>query len=403
MRFLVLALALCVACGDSDDDNGTPTPDAGPAGDAGSVNQGGPAYLVVQRIFSGSERLVILTALPNLDQQTVDPGGGLELSGFSRAFVFNGRVYTFDGESGEVTRYAVSPEREFVREASFSMAGVGVVRFRSLITFINPDRAYYLDIPGEQVVVFSPSEMSITATFDVPEVNREGFDTGGGTLVQVGDEILAPVNWTDVDQGQIVPSVAALVLSATEDRLLRVVEDPRCVISGGAFVDGGQYYLLGHSQSGFLDVFAPIDLPPPCLVRGSEGQDELDQDFVLNLREAAGAPHMAAVVGRGDGTAVLRMFDPSVDQSILNDPQTYFGLELWIYGLLNISTGEVRVVDALPRSGITFDPAVIDGSYYVQQLDEENARTTLYRLNDDAQVFESITLSGDILNLERIR
>ncbi|MEM7437874.1 MAG: hypothetical protein AAF436_22190, partial [Myxococcota bacterium] len=127
-------------CGDGGDDHGT-------GGTAGSGEQ----FLVANRVRTPDSRALFMSVLPSLDAGNVDLSRAIELSGVSRARAFGGKVYSFDGESGVVTRYVVEGDLliddvlEDGGRARFSMARVGVTSFTSQIVFIDEQRAYYVD------------------------------------------------------------------------------------------------------------------------------------------------------------------------------------------------------------------------------------------------------------------
>lgn len=364
-----------------------------------------PAFLVVQRILTPDGRNVLLTAVPDLQAQMIDPTNAVILAGQSRALVYGGKVYGFAGEEAAVIRYGVDESFRFVEEDRFSMANLGISSFRSTILFISPNRAYYLDILEQRVIVFDPSAMAISGTFDVPEFVRPGLFTTTSPVMRIGDEVLVPLSFANGNNGQLEPSVVVVVLSAEEDRVLRVLSDDRCALSAGVvdLGDGQTYYAVGDSADGSFDIFGVQPLPPPCVLRTQVGSDRFDPSFVVDLRALTGRPHISAAIGRGDGTFLTRVYDADIDPATLTDPVGFFDLELWRFALVNPAQATVSVFDQLPLSGLSFPHSVVDGAYYGPVVDEDSGRTTLFRLNDDGSVTESISLTGDIQRVARIR
>lgn len=388
-------------------DMGDP-PDGGDAGtgDGGLVSE--PVFLVVQRVLNPSDRsrLVFLSPVQNLDPQRIDVSRALRATGQSRARVFEGKVYVFEGGSGDVVRYAVERDLSFTEEGRFTMSNLGITRFRNLIEFISPTRAYYLDVDGARMVVWNPSSMEVSGTFSVPEVRREGAtNAAGSTVLRVDDEVIVPLAFSVT---ATVARVDALVFSATQDRLLRELSDPRCALAGGGFTDGSAYYVVGDSSDGaydiFRDVFGVQTVPPPCVLQAQPGDTSFNPNFLVNLRALTGRPHVSEAVGRGDGTFVTRVYDSDIDPDTLTDPSAYFGLEIWRYAIIDIDDRSVAVASSLPLSGFGFSPAwVVDGAYYVPVVDEDTGETTVYRLGDDGAAAESITATGDLQRIARVR
>ena len=228
----LLGLVLLAGCGE----DAVADPDLGMQPDAGT---GDPAYLVVQRIRTPDSRTVFLSVLPDLAARDLDTASSLEVSGTSRATAFGGKVFVFDGESGIVTRYAVSDAGALVEESpSLSFATFGIVRFRTTFAFVSPTRAYYLDLVGGQMIVWDPEAMAILESIPVPETQRGEFNVVGGAIVQVGSELVAPISWDNLVTREIVPSINALVFSADTGQLLRVDESAACVVAASGFADG---------------------------------------------------------------------------------------------------------------------------------------------------------------------
>ncbi|MEM9188113.1 MAG: DUF4374 domain-containing protein [Myxococcota bacterium] len=402
---LLLCLIPLVACG--DDDSAPPDGSVDAAGsdaptDADSDVGGDSAFLVATRIRTPDGRTVFLNVVQDLSAQTIDTSTAFELPGVSRVRVYDGKVFAFDGETGNVIRFSVGDDLTLSEEARFSMSGLGIVRFRSQIIFVSSTRAYYLDIPTTQAVAFNPSTMELVSDFPAPDLRRDGFDATGGELQQVGDEIFAPVSFANTATGDIVPSVVTVVFAANEDQVLRTIDDSRCGVVGGTFTDGDFYYAVGDWGAGVYDAYAPTPLPPPCVVRASAGATAFEPDFSLDLEAATGRRLISDGVGLGDGTFLVRVFDAEIDLSMV-DPFAYFGLEAWRYAVVNIREATAEVAEGLPLSGISFAPLIVDGAYYGQVVDEETSTTTLHRINADGTTVESLSGNGELQLVARVR
>ena len=290
-------------------------------------------------------------------------------------------------------------------EARFSMLNEGVRSFTTLFAFISPDRAYYIDtLSGfSQVVVWDPSEMVVTSSFSVPSLNREGFDTQGGTPVLIDDFVVMPINYTARFQGEIVRSTTMVVFSATEDRFVQLVEDERCVIARSAFVEDGMVYLIADSLGGAVDRFAPPDLvvPPACLLRWIPGDDVFDPSFYLDLRELVGEPFINSGTTRGDGTFVTQAYTSDIDPLTLG----LFELlddDLWQWTIVDFRAETSTVLTSIPPGGIQRS-FVIDGQYYVPLFDDSGSSTTLFRLEDDGTATELLSVTTEFLNVQPLR
>ncbi|MEM9192062.1 MAG: hypothetical protein AAGF12_23015 [Myxococcota bacterium] len=405
LRLLFFCLTVsCFACG--DDSTTDPTGDAGSNDSDGGINGDSAIYVVAARqlnIATG-DRTVLVQAIPNLDAQALDPTAAIEFSGFSRVQTFDGAVFTFDGENGEVSRFEVADDLSFIEAGAFSMMGVGVVSFISTFAWISPTRAYYVDLNMAQVVVFDPTAMELTNTFPIPDLARpEASVPSGGRPLILGDDVILPIGWSDQSAGTARAVVAVLILSASRDEVRGIVEDDRCALSGGGFVDGGFAHILGDSGGGIWDIATGGSFPAPCLLRIAEGQTAFDPDFALDMRGAVPGPQVTRAVGPGDGTFVTRYLDPDLDTTpFVSNPLSYFFIESWRYAVVDLSEGTGTAIEALPFASIGFTPPVVDGAYFLLQGAGDRSQTTVFRLEGTTPV-ESISTSGEIQFLDRVR
>jgi len=390
--------ALALGCGDDGDDDGTGGSGGGATEDA--------AFLVVNRVRDPSSRTNFVSVLPSLGAQEIALEDALEVPGLSRFRAYDGSVFTFDGESQRITRYAVDDDLALREEGRFSLVNLGVQGFRTSIVFISPERAYYVDPVGLQVVVWNPKEMEITTTFPIPELEREGFPliTIGVPLV-VDDYVATPISWRLSDQSNVIPVTGLLVLSATDDEITTIAEDARCGVSASGFVFDGAYYALGDWDAGVYSVYNPASTPAPCLVRWNAGDLDFDPDYVLDMAELTGSPQLAGVFGGAGESIVARVYDTEVDVDTIEatvDPEAYFNLELWRWARIDFPTQRVNHLVELELTGISFNPSVVDGVYYVPQIDEQTQTSVLYAI-DGTTVSESVRATGDIVTVGRIR
>ena len=401
-----------------------PTSDAAaPGGDvAADVGPSEPpAYMVLSRVRSPDSRTMFVSVVDELAGGEIDLGSALELSGLSRARVFGGKVFTFDGETGEVTRWALGDDGVLAEDvlpdggrARFSMAGEGVTRFTSLIAFISETRAYYIDVFEQfQVVVWNPREMVIESTFATPELGREGLDTTGGSIsVLPGPSggvadgwVVMPVYWASFLTGAFEPVTALAVLSAGQDELVRIVEDTRCVGAGDAFVSDGAVYITGDSIGGLAEVSVPEGtLPPACLLRWTPGADALDDSFYLDLTTTLGTPLVTGALGAGDGRFVTQGYSAS------EPPRDYTPLELidapvWQRFVVDFQADPpvAARVESLAPAGVSAVGWAVDGDYLFPQFDEDAGTSKLFRMGADGATTQVRSILGEFFLVQRLR
>ena len=391
-----LALLLVGGCG--DDDNGT----------GGTGGAGNDQFLVVTRVRTPDGRAIFASVLPALDVGMVDISEALELSGLSRVRTFGGRVFSFDGESGVVTRYVVEGDLlvedvlEDGNRARFSMAPVGVTSFTNQFAFITQERAYYIDIANSQVVVWNPTAMAVTSTFPAPELNREGFGAVGGGVSVIDDFVFMPISWGNQNEATFVPVAAMIVLSASEDSVFGVVEDDRCIASSAAFVDSGSVYLIADAGGGLIEIFAePGTIPPPCLLEWIPGETTFNPDFYRDISEITGVELVTNGLGRGDGTFVLQLYTSDVDPRTLEPIELIDG-SFWQWGAVDFRNDTSTLIETIAPGGISSAGWVVDDMYFVPQFDDDANRSTLFEI-ESPDATEFFTAVGEIFIVAQIQ
>ncbi|MEM6790476.1 MAG: hypothetical protein AAF715_23345 [Myxococcota bacterium] len=375
-----------VACADTST---TPPPAADVAGDA---------FVVATRVRTSDSRAVYVRVSPDLAPREFDLGAALEVTGQARVYTYGGKVYVADSENVTVRRFRVAADFNLDEELVFSMQGEGVTRFRSTFTFVRDDLAFYLDYNGYQAIVFNPTEMTLRETIDLrPVLERDGFGVGGVAGEVVGDRLLAAFSWTSTDDAVRTVSVLSIGI---DDGSVAVIEDDRCFITGGFFVDeADDFYVAGTSGDGVYDVFSSMEEAPPCLLRVRDGR--FDPDYQVDLRTLTGSPHVSGLVGRRDGKFVIRAYDDRIDPTSFDAPIDYLSAEVWRWHRGDLAT-ETSADLGLPVSGISNRPWVVDDAFFLPVLDEETQTTVLYRVSSD-DVSESVTATGDVQTVARVQ
>ncbi|MEM7136113.1 MAG: hypothetical protein AAF500_06010 [Myxococcota bacterium] len=401
-----LAVALA-GCGDSGSADPRPSPPSG-------LDE---VFVASQRVFTPDGRFVLAHVLTDLGPQELEVDTGFEFPGVSRVQAFNGKVFIFQSETGQVIRYRVTDDLGIEEEARFSMANQGITSFTDTNTFVSPTRSFYFDGSG-QMVVFDPEAMEIVTTIVGPDVTREGFTRPGFSQpVQVGDELYVSLAWQNFDAVSLIPTLTVAVFSISEERLLRVIEDERCGFGFRGFAHDGAFYVVGDQRDGIGNIL--FDLPPACLVRIREGEDQFDPDFYVDLTQTAGRPFLAnGPVGVGSGRFLNMVYDSPTDPAefIPSDPTnaeevvdvlTPFELgEIWRWAVFTLPDAEMTLLEGTPLTGTNpFDAFVVDGVPYVPILDGNAASSQVFRVDSFEDGTTTLTLEsniGEILTVERV-
>ncbi|MEM6295169.1 MAG: hypothetical protein AAGA54_28115 [Myxococcota bacterium] len=388
---------------DPGDDGSNSTSSEGGEDETGNAGaEGDGVYVLGSRIRTPSGRTFYASLLPNLEPQTVDLSKAIELNGFARSFAFDDSMFLMDSESLEIQRYAVDEELQVTFENRVSMAQTGVSTFTTNFVFIAPDRAFYLDIAGLQIIPWNPKEMTVGQPVPIEGVEREGFVAFASGLHATEDRLYVPLGWTSDDllENSALPVVGVLIIDAVTGETLSVIEDDRCGVAGGGVLrENGDFYVLGDSADGRYNAFGPVNLAP-CLTRVLAGTDAFDPDYYVDMRTLTGAPEVGDIVGLPDGTAVTRVVIDGVDPSAVEDPFDLTLMEIWEWVKIDLDAGTAVRLD-IPPSALTFPPFAV-GDRLAVQREREDGTSTLYIIEGDGTV-ESVVVEGEILQFGRLR
>ena len=388
------------ACSNNDSEDPTQGPDENPAPDSS-------VFLGVQRVFTvNGERFVLVQALSELNGQDLDPGLSLEISGGSRPYVYDGRIFVFDSETAIVTRYLVREDLSIVEDGRFSMAQFGVSFFDLGTVFVSPTRGLYVDSALEEVIVFNPDAMETVTSYPLPGLLRDGLRARYNAPVQVGDNVYMAAAWWDADSVTGIPVSSVAVLSAEEDRSFGIVDDTRCGFTDSGFASDGAYYVVGTAFSGLLELAAPERFPPPCILRLNGGTAEFDADYYVDLAQSTGSDLLGGLPrGVGGGRFLQQLYAAPEDPRILEDPSVLLSGSVWRWAVVSLATGQAEVLDDLPLTTRNNSPlSVIDGVPYVT-INDGFAASTVFRVDLDSGGTDVALRStrGQIIALERLR
>ncbi|MEN0067367.1 MAG: hypothetical protein AAGA48_34875 [Myxococcota bacterium] len=390
-HWTILAAALGVACtGETEEDPVVPEAEE--------------AWLIGVRVRTPDSRSVFAVVVEDpAEAQTIDLSGAIEFSGASRLFAVDGYIYAMDSESGVVNRLEVGSDSTVRTLDTFSMQGEGVTSFRSTFAFVSPERAYYIDVVNDQIIVWNPTTMALIESVPFEAPDQGGLGLAGGTPVVTGDQVIMPVSWSNLTTLDFYPAVAAMLVSTTDPISVTFIEDARCVSSGGGFVDdAGDYYLLGDSSGGAVELLEPDTAPPSCLLRIPSGETSFDPDFSITMSELTGRPYVNSIAGIGDGTAVVQVFDPSVSLEGL-DPLEFVALSAWQWARIDTVAETAELVEREPAR-VGFGPFADDQAFYLPEFQNETGQSELVIWpHGDAEPSVGPNVTGEIQVVSRIR
>lgn len=366
---LLLGALLTSACADGEaaavggeGGGGDGASDAGAgAGAGGAEAELGPAYLFMHTVTTpdGRENYVYVT--PSLEAGELDPKGGMEVSGASRSFALDGKVYVADGETFVIQRYVVDANLELVPDLKMSLANHGLTYFDTGWTFVNRSTAYYMNGEQQEVVIWDPEKMTISGTIDLSSLKDDAYPTfyaDGGT--KIGDYLYS-VFWNyDEDGGPYDRSVSVAVIDTSKNELVNVARDERCEMGWpGTTLPNGDLYIVGNA-AGTGYQFSDPPAKPNCLLRIRAGETEFDPDFVQYLDDVT-----QPLVGGSSFKYAAELNGGVVwatDPGDFADKEEFFSTSVWRPVLVDPKDWSAQVIEGISATGWMGETFVIDGA-----------------------------------------
>lgn len=355
-----------------------------PSNPAGAPGDEAPLYMTAALVSTGDSSETRLVLTDTFDENTViDLGTGVSVLGPVVPVVHDGAVFLTEGDAPVVRRYDVGPDRQLVRTAELSFAGVGVTEVPSWNVYIVSDtKGYVYDARGSRLVAWNPSTMELSGTIiDLSLAAREGWSL---QLMleffgprQRGSELLLGVSWVDQDFNYRHAS-GLLALDVETDTVLGFSEDERCGETYGSIeAPNGDLYFFPSADSSAQHFYGE-GLGPTCVLRVPSGSREFDPAEPLNLSALGSGGAASGAVPDGSTGFYFSTVDDTLWQGRENNGEAYW--RIWHY---DFATQASREVTGLPAWAGTTYYVNVGGTHFLPYWSTGDAgdRTTVYQLD----------------------
>jgi hypothetical protein len=384
---LLLASCLASACDEAETDasGGAVRVDGGI--DAGQT-AGDPLYAVMYEIYDDQDSNSYLSFLSSLDDlEDLDPSKAIEFAG-GRAFLATYDNAIFIGSPGEplVTRYTVTDDGEITETGAISFANFGVTT-GSLdawnVNFIDAHKAYLLNFPEGNTLIWDPSEMEILGEIPAPDelVHEDGLVLEGSPGLVRGNRLYRSFNWWD-SSGYGYSSYALLGVYDTEnDELLELISRTRCPSADGlAHEDEDGNFYFGNWIWPVADTLMN-GAAGSCVLRIDADGEDFSQDWSLDYGELFDGRQGAQFAYVADDQALVAVFnheDTSFDEE--TDPWEYAGRPFWHIWNVDLPTNDVTEIEDIPASQGAFTPVRLDGRQFLMVPGDDWGATDLWEV-----------------------
>ena len=397
-RLSLLSTVFAVACGDN-----TAPPD-----EMQEEEEPTPAFAVGTRVWDDSSTTSYFNIVDSLDAgTTVDTSRAIEVAGAAKLFSLGslGWFAIGGGESPTISRYEVDENNQLQPRETISLQNYGVESLWDTVYVVSPTKAYYPDRDNRQLIVWNPTEMTITGSIELPQTNRDGFlALYGYTPVLRGNQLLFTVGWFDWTTNDEVRSETGLVvIDTTTDTVARFDVDSRCGgITTGVTVANGDVYFASSALAAAAYKLGRMT-SEPCVLRVRAGETTLDTSYHVELDTLSAGALAGEPVSGGADRVFLRTFDETAAQ-IPAEPATWdvTGQVAWKWLAWDVGTNKATEVASLPASTADVVWFQVEGKTYGAQTTADYSSTTLIDLTAGTPA-TALTAPGFIHGVARIR
>jgi hypothetical protein len=368
----------------------------------------GPVYMAATRVWDDVSTTSYFHLLDSIAADTpVDVNQALEVPGAAKLYAVDGIGWFAigDGESPTITRYALDEEGRLAADASMSFLDYGVQYLWDHLYVVSPTKAYYPDSDLNQLVVWNPTDMTVTGSVPIPEAIRDGFVSYYGlTPLLRGTDLVFTVAWFDWNvNDEILGETGLVVLDTTTDTVTSFTTDDRCGgIVQGIELDSGETYFVSSALAAATHVYERIPTEP-CALRIAAGETAFDS-YHLVLGDVTGGMPAGEPVPNGDGGFFLRVLD--LDAAKVKKggwSWSLTGQTVWQWWSFDPATQTATRDEAIEPATADAFWFEIDDGVYASQTNSEYTETKLVDVANADGPTDAITLPGFLQGIARIR
>lgn len=379
------------------------------AGSEHSVDE--PLYAVSSTVFSPEGDVSYVSLVSSLEDEELDYRDAFETAGGAFMYPIEGDApahAVFLGLVGDVgiRRVDITEDGRFEPGQTMALSQLGVTYppYEGVL-FLGEEKAWVVDFWEQlQVVVWNPRTMEVERTFATPELARDGHQPVLGRLRHLhGSRYVAPVAWYAYANEAALPLGGAAIFDVEDERLVTVLEDPRCAgLENAVRGPDGHTYLVSGGYAAALTAFLRPELPTSCALRIAAEQESFDPDFVADLKASAGGRATGLIMPGPNGAFWINVWH---EERYASTPSfdTRNDVEAWRWWRLELPSARLVEEPRLPWHGGAAQAFLTAGHTYSSLVAADYSGATLYDMSAPEAPQPGLRVRGGLYGIAQIR
>ncbi|MFP2963647.1 MxcI protein [Myxococcus sp. 1LA] len=386
-----LVLSLMGGCDDSGDDST------------------GPLYAITTQDLNADPATSYVVVTRDAERATqLSLDGAISVSGRALGVGVrkSGHVYVVSDDSPSVTRYSLTEAGGLVQSGTMSFASLGVMslgEYQANFQFVSETKAYFFDGITAQAVIWNPTEMTVTGSIPLGELEIEGTEMAfSGSVISHNGQLIVPVGWRPA-VGVGITQQAGVVSVDTATDTATIATDPRCGYTHDAVLGpDGKVYIATEAYGAAVRRTHGDEVPEPCLLRFDPQTRTFDAGFHRPLSTLTGGGTVGSLVPGPSGSAYLRVLDENVAPVLEGThPRSVASGAGWQWWQLNLSTLAATHVPQFPATSGSSFLFHTENQTLFTEFGPGAASTTLHVLGDNGR--STLSTRGLSFSLVQLR
>ncbi len=352
-----------------------------------------PAVMLSTIAWDPDGRSTYVGAFPTVPTGSVDSKAMLEF-GDAYFYSFDSSIFVWERDQVKITRYEVDDNMKLTKGNAISLQSYGF-KYGADLTFVSPTKAIMMVSEQNKVIVWDPSTMTVTTSFDANIPVKPGFDSWPGQIGISGNYMYYTVFYSDYDNLKVYPKMMVAAVPVDGGTNVQIFEDDRALPGITGYVAAnGDVYVMGSNDASSFKAYSSEgnSYPDAGILRIKKGETSFDPSYYINLNEVTGSKGIVGDWKIDDDYIMARVYDPANELPAAYDD--YYGSQNFISKKINIKTGATEDYPALPKGGFSSNiQDWIDNMTYFSLPNNDASAEIAYRLKPNG-IEEAFQIPG---------